>query len=235
MFARIGRYVRGRFGALKAVAGSARGSVTTVFRRCAEPMQSDHLPELDARYWLALLLASILGTVFGDYAADALGLGFISGPAAMGAVFLASLYAEKVAKGRNEGFYWTAMVLTRAAATNLADLMTHQLHLDYGGAGHWLGLALVLVVLWPGRTAPNDARSLPTVDSRYWLGILIASVFGTVMGDHFSHLWGVGTASALLLTILGLVFYIKTSARLTMELVLLAYHRARAHGWHQYR
>lgn len=217
MFARIGRYVRGGFGALKAVAGSAGGSVTTFFRRCGEPMQADHLPELDARYWLAILLASVLGTVFGDYAADALGLGFISGPVVMGAVFLASLYAERVAKRFNEGFYWTAVVVTRAAATNLADLMTHQLHLDYGSVGHWLGLALVLVALWPGRAATKDARSLPTVDSRYWVGILIASVFGTVMGDHFSHMWGVGTAAGVLLTILGIAFYIKARARLTME------------------
>jgi uncharacterized membrane-anchored protein len=218
MFARIGRYVGGCLGALKDVAGSANGTVATFFSRCRQPMLLEHLPELDARYWLAILLASVLGTTFGDWCADGLGLGFISGLPTYFCIFLASLYAEKKMLRCNEAFYWIAMVITRASATNIADLMTHQLHLDYGAVGHWLGLALVLVALLPGRKPAANAQSLPTVDSRYWFGILIASVFGTVMGDFFSHLWGTGTAAALGLTILGIAFMIKSKAKLKMEL-----------------
>ena len=87
MLTRMGRYVRGRLGALKAVAGATGNGITTFFRRCREPMHPDHLPQIDARYWLAILLASVLGTVGGDFVSQSLGLGYIYGLPAMAAVF----------------------------------------------------------------------------------------------------------------------------------------------------
>lgn len=40
---------------------------------------------------------------------------------------------------------------------------------------------------------------VPRVDARYWLAILLASVFGTNMGDLYAHDGGLGLGWGLLL------------------------------------
>ncbi len=221
MFARIGRYLGGRYGSLKAVAGRTGAAVTTSFRRFREPMQPDHLPQIDTRYWLAILLASVLGTVGGDFVSQSLGVGYTFGLPAMAAVFIASLYAEKVSNRFGEAFYWTAFVVTRMAATNLADLATHQLGFGFQPVVHVLSTALLLLVLWPRRlsaTTGNTSSSLPSVDLRYWLGILTSSVLGTAMGDYLEPLLsGSGYASLMLVPLFALTVIIKQKAKLGNE------------------
>jgi uncharacterized membrane-anchored protein len=181
-------------------------------------MQAENLPQIDARYWLAILLASVLGTVGSDFVSQTLGLGYVYGLPAMAAVFIFSLHTEKVSRVWGEAFYWTAVVVTRAAATSLADLATHQMGLGFESVAHILSVALLLAIFWPGRKDTNPG-SLPAVDTRYWIVILIASVLGTTMGDYLSVgiNFGTASASAMLLAAFAVALFLKGKARFEHE------------------
>jgi uncharacterized membrane-anchored protein len=81
----------------------------------------------------------------------------------------------------------------RAAATNLADILTHDLALSYVLASVLLGILTLIAARF---TDPDFSRSgSPRVDGAYWTAIFIASVFGTVAGDLIHHNVGLYNAS----------------------------------------
>jgi uncharacterized membrane-anchored protein len=192
-------------------------------------MRKDSLPPLDGRYWASVLMASLLGTTLGDYVSQDLGLGYVRGLLPLGAVFAAILFAEHRAKRPSEGYYWAAVVMTRTAATNLADLATHALRLNYLGVGTCLGVLLAVALLigrWrtansggPQEPRRGGAKTLPPVDARYWTAITIASTLGTTMGDGVSDglKLGVGKGSLLLLAILSFCLCVQGRVRLPNE------------------
>jgi uncharacterized membrane-anchored protein len=168
-------------------------------------MQAQNVPVVDARYWLAVFLASLLGTTLGDFCAHELHLGFVSGLPVMAALLVGILYAERRSKKASEAYYWAAIVITRTAATNLADLATHVLKLEFLGV---IGVLVVLMVsvLVLGHLlirGVSRAEGMPPVDMRYWLAILIASTIGTAGGDFVAD--GLGLSNALIVTTSALV------------------------------
>jgi uncharacterized membrane-anchored protein len=50
-------------------------------------------------------------------------------------LFLLVLWAERRTRIPTEAYYWLAIIVLRTAATNLADLSTHDLKLGYGATG----------------------------------------------------------------------------------------------------
>ena len=84
----------------------------------------------------------------------------------------------------------------RAAATNLADIATHELALGYIAVSISLfGLTLITARL----TNPDPANGgSPRVDFAYWSTMFIAGLFGTVAGDLIHHTIGLYMASAIL-------------------------------------
>jgi uncharacterized membrane-anchored protein len=173
-------------------------------------MRENHLPSLDNRYWVAVLGASLLGTTLGDFVSHDLGLGFVRGLVPLGALLAVILFAERRATAPNEGYYWAAIVITRTAATNLADLATHSLRFDYRGVAACLAVLLVITLLAGRRRGPRPVvsrepgcpqiKTLPATDSRYWAAITIVSTLGTTLGDFVSDglALGVGKGSMLL-------------------------------------
>src|SRR5438874_3656473 len=101
-------------------------------------MQVKNLPTITARYWSAILAASMCGANPGDFLARNLQLGHIRGLLPLAVVFSIILWAERRAKLRTEAYYWLAVIVVRTAATNLADLATRDLRLGYGPVESWL-------------------------------------------------------------------------------------------------
>jgi uncharacterized membrane-anchored protein len=110
-----------------------------------------------------------------------------------------------------EIYYWLAIVVARAAATDLADFATHQIKLDYllvtGGLA-----ALLIVVLLVGRAAgaatieyeerPDGCyNNIPVPNVTYWAAMVVAGLLGTVSGDFISGDLGFGVGQgAVVLT-----------------------------------
>ena len=167
-------------------------------------MKSVNVPALGARYWAALVLASAFGANTGDFAAHDLHLGHALGLIPLAVIFGAILFAESRARVSTEAFYWFAIVTMRTAATNLADLLDHDLRLAPLAVIAALALALVALVFSErGSLARLDARdSVPDTDGRYWTTMLVAGVLGTALGDYAADDLGVGPAAVADLLIL---------------------------------
>ncbi|HEX4194605.1 MAG TPA: hypothetical protein VHY80_15965, partial [Stellaceae bacterium] len=165
-------------------------------------MRAQNLPSINARYWCAIAVASMAGANSGDFAARYLHLGHTGGLLPLALVFLAIVWAETRARRATEAYYWLAIIVLRTGATNLADLMTHDLHLGYPltlAALAALIVAILIFVAWRdgvGRDgaapAAADGRKLPATDSAYWLAMLTAGTLGTAGGDFTADVLGLG-------------------------------------------
>jgi uncharacterized membrane-anchored protein len=71
------------------------------------------------------------GANTGDFLSHNLHLGHWRGLAPLAVVFLLIVWAERRARIATEAYYWLAIIVLRTAATNLADLATHDFGLGY--------------------------------------------------------------------------------------------------------
>lgn len=166
-----------------------------------------HVPRIDARYWLALTLASLFGTNLGDFYAHHSGLTLPLGLAVLALPLILVFVAERRDSREHQVYYWLAILIIRTGATNIADFLSF-------GAGIprlalELGVVLLMVVLtWlvarkARLNAPQGLSGRPPTSRLYWVTMLTAGVLGTVLGDTASHLAGLGTASVALGLLLG--------------------------------
>jgi uncharacterized membrane-anchored protein len=166
-------------------------------------------------YWLAMLAASAFGTNLGDLWAGTLFPGLTTSLASLLAICLAAVIFHRRAAARTEAGYWLAIVAMRAAATNLADIFTHDLALGYLTSS----LLLAGLTLFAARYTHPDVSHSPRVDNAYWTAMFIAGVFGTVAGDLIHHTIGMLTASAALcVTLAGLILLREARAPTSMLL-----------------
>jgi uncharacterized membrane-anchored protein len=166
-------------------------------------MSPKNLPVINARYWTAILAASMCGANTGDFAARYLGLGHTRGLLPLGLIFLAIVWAERRSKVPTEAYYWLAIIVLRTGATNLADLGTHDLKLGYVPCMAALAAFMVLMLLIdrmrgvaPVSIAGLDGRrqTLPATDMSYWITMLAAGTLGTAAGDWVAEETGLGLA-----------------------------------------
>ena len=138
------------------------------------------------------------GANTGDFAARYLHLGHTGGLLPLAVIFLAIVWAETRARRVTEAYYWLAIIVLRTGATNLADLMTHDLHLGYPLTLAALAafiIAILLFVYWrdgSAASAASDGRKLPATDSVYWIAMLTAGTLGTAGGDFVADEVGLG-------------------------------------------
>lgn len=159
-------------------------------------MQPRNVPAMGARYWAALLLASVLGANMGDFVSHVLHLGHANGLPPLALIFALVLFAESRLALGGEGYYWVAIVTLRTAATNLGDLATHDFKLDYPWVIAALAALLVVVLAGEGRITkrPAGPAGLPVTGGFYWAAMLVAGTLGTVAGDFVADDLGLGVA-----------------------------------------
>ena len=188
-------------------------------------MHSRHVPALGPRYWFALCLASIFGANMGDFFAHVLGLGHIKGVPFLAVALVAVLWTEHRDRLAHQAYYWTAIIIVRTAATNLADLAASDLKQPRLWVMAVLAIALTgaLALRRSAPVLPVDSEAkapTPATDAAYWLCMLIAGTLGTVLGDFTAGDAGLGLAlaSIVLSCVLGSVFYLGRSHLQTIAL-----------------
>lgn len=158
-------------------------------------MQTRNVPETGPRYWAAISLASVFGANTGDFVARYLHLGHANGLAPLALIFAVIVLAERRARVASEAYYWLAIVTVRTAATNLADLATHDFKLDYPAVLASLAVLLVgVLALERGMAARGGTpvRGLPATTGWYWAAMLVAGTLGTAAGDYAADDLGLG-------------------------------------------
>lgn len=148
-------------------------------------------PKLNPAYWLCLSVASVFGADSGDFLADALGLGHVTGLPYLAAALAIVFAAEYYSKAGGYLFYWLAIIIIRAAATNVGDIL-HDAGIEFA----WSVPALFVVLMalnslqWIWRRGHGEAALVPAsvpIDAFYWVTMFAAGTFGTVLGDCFSY------------------------------------------------
>jgi uncharacterized membrane-anchored protein len=164
-------------------------------------MKRDNLPLPGPRYWAAMSAASVFGANMGDFVSHDLHMGHAGGLPGLALLFAAILALERWPRWRSEAFYWLAVVVLRTAATNVADLATHDLKLGSAAVAAVLALLMAGVMLADRQPAPVG---LPAADARYWLALGLAGTLGTVLGDAIADGAGLGFATAATATVLSM-------------------------------
>lgn len=182
-----------------------------------------HLPQINKKYWLLMILATTIGEITGNLISRNLGLGYIWGSLLLISVFLIALIAVVIAGTQSHICYWSLILLGNIAGTNCADFITIeplQLGTIYGSI-FVMGMLAILFFLWK-KLAPASSieKGLSvTTEYLYWLCILFSSTFGTTFGDYLSNDTNLGAAGGTMLLILlfGIVGFLSIYKKITTE------------------
>lgn len=200
-------------------------------------MQPIHTPSISAKYWLAILMASVFGTNLGDLYAHESGLSLLSGLAVLTALVTGLFALERHSSAPTAVFYWLVIALIRTGATNIADFLSFSAHLPAVPLHLWmLGwsgvFALVIAVaggatIWLDRSTGSQRLSTGTA---YWVAMLGAGIFGTILGDVASRALGGTRAAALLLVLFGMALGLRRRLPLSVAVFWLTIAVARTAG-----
>jgi uncharacterized membrane-anchored protein len=171
------------------------------------PMRYANVPAVDARYWTAITLASIFGCNLGDCLSFYAHWNHWIGLGPLAVIFVALLFGERQSAFTTQAWYWTIVIVLRAAATNLADLATHTFEWPYPRV--ILGLAVIqALVVCPVLprliSAGNNRTGRPATNGWYWRSLLTAGTLGTAIGDWTAEELHLGTGYGTL--VLGAIF-----------------------------
>jgi uncharacterized membrane-anchored protein len=170
------------------------------------------------RYWLTVVLISVVGTQITDFLTDALGVSlYISTCAfaiALAATFSAWYAVERtlsihtIFTLRRELFYWTAILFTFALGTAAGDLATEALQLGFRLGVVAFGSLIAITTLAYYRGA-NPVLT-------FWIAYILTRPLGASLGDLMSQarsygglgLGTVDTSAAFLVVIIALVVFL---------------------------
>ncbi|MBN9086296.1 MAG: hypothetical protein J0J01_05270 [Reyranella sp.] len=183
-------------------------------------LRENHLVEW--KYWLTVVLVSIVGTQLTDALTDGLGVSLyrstLAFAIALGITFAIWYAREKtlsirsIVTLRREGFYWTSILFTFALGTAAGDLATEALGLGFTLGAIVFGILIGCCALayWLG------ADSVLT----FWLAYILTRPLGASLGDLLSQAREYGGAG------LGTVY--TSLGFLTVIVALVAYCTVRA-------
>ncbi|HEX6688511.1 MAG TPA: hypothetical protein VF085_07580 [Solirubrobacterales bacterium] len=175
-------------------------------------------------YWLAVVLISVVGTLFSDNLVDNLGVELqtttIAFSVILACVFAAWYWSERtlsvhtIVTTRREAFYWPAILFTFALGTSAGDLVAEKLELGYlPSVGIFAG-AIVIVAIAHFRFKLNAILA-------FWIAYILTRPLGASIGDYLSQpveesglgLGTILTSVIFLSTILALVVYLTITKR----------------------
>jgi uncharacterized membrane-anchored protein len=175
-------------------------------------------------YWLAVVLISVVGTLFSDNLVDNLGVELqtttIAFSAILAGVFAAWYWSERtlsvhtIVTTRREAFYWLAVLFTFALGTSAGDLVAEKLELGFlPSVGIFAG-AIAVVAVAHFRFRLNAILA-------FWIAYILTRPLGASIGDYLSQpveetglgLGTILTSVIFLATILALVVYLSVTKK----------------------
>ena len=141
-------------------------------------------------YWLAVVLISVVGTLFSDNLVDNLGIELqtttIAFSVILAGVFGAWYWSERtlsvhtIVTSRREAFYWLAILFTFALGTSAGDLVAEKLELGFlPSVGIFAG-AIVIVAIAHLRFELNAIFA-------FWVAYILTRPLGASIGDYLSR------------------------------------------------
>lgn len=117
-------------------------------------------------YWTAILISNSLGTAFGDYLSDDIGLSYLTGAMVTGAIILVIVLIHYFSKANHIILFWIAFVFTRPFGATFGDFLTKPLSkggLNLGTLNATLvSVGIMAVLIWIHHR--QHTRRLTTLD-----------------------------------------------------------------------
>ena len=175
-------------------------------------------------YWLAVVLISVVGTLFSDNLVENYGVALETttiGFSVILALVFATWYASErtlsvhtIVTTRREAFYWLAILFTFALGTSAGDFLSEQLELGYLLSVGIFAAAIAIVTLAHFRFKLNAILA-------FWIAYVLTRPLGASIGDYLAspvREGGLGfgtvvTSLIFLSTILALVVYLTVTKR----------------------
>lgn len=142
-----------------------------------------------AIYWLAVVLVSVVGTLFSDNLVDNFGVSLWTTSAIFGGGLIVSFIAwyrsehtlsiHSIVTRRREGFYWLAILFTFALGTSAGDLVAEKLAVGYFPSALIFGAVIALI------TAAYYGLKANAVLA-FWAAYIVTRPFGASMGDFLT-------------------------------------------------
>lgn len=79
---------------------------------------------VEAYYWIAILISNSLGTAFGDYLSDSLGFSYLTGAAITAGVIVVVVLMHYFTKVNRIVLFWIAFIFTRPFGATFGDFLT---------------------------------------------------------------------------------------------------------------
>lgn len=140
-------------------------------------------------YWLAVVLISVVGTLFSDNLVDNYGVSLWTTSAIFAAGLVASFVAwyrsehtlsiHTIVTRRREAFYWLTILFTFALGTSAGDLIAEKLAVGY------LPSALIFGGVIAAITAAFYLLKANAVLA-FWAAYVVTRPFGASMGDYLT-------------------------------------------------
>ncbi len=142
--------------------------------------------EVTIWFWIMKIVATTLGETFGDFISMTLGMGYFEGLLITFAGLAVILAVQIITSRYVALLFWTAIIATTTAGTEISDFMDRTLHLGYAIGSLILGLGLAATLAyWYVRE--RHLRVYPIVrrdaEMLFWVAVLFSNSLGTAFGD----------------------------------------------------
>lgn len=151
--------------------------------------------KVDFSFWVMKICATTLGETGGDLLSMTLKVGYAMGSTILLIIFVVAFIAQLASKKFNPALYWTVILATSSAGTEISDFMDRTLKLGYPhGSLILLSGLLIVLTIWylSEKSLSVDNIQTTKVEIFYWVAILFSNTLGTALGDFLSLSSGLG-------------------------------------------
>ncbi len=187
----------------------SQGILATYFHHFLS-MKMNKVAEVTIFFWIMKILATTLGETAGDFLSQGLNLGYYVGFAITFTLLAIILFVQIKGDRYRAVLYWTAIVGTTTAGTEVSDLMDRSFGLGYAvGSLILVTCLLATLTIWYYRD--GDLSVYPIVkhdaETTYWTAVVFSNSLGTAFGDFLVDNAGLSYIQGALVTasIIGVV------------------------------
>lgn len=117
-------------------------------------------------YWIAILFSNSLGTAFGDYLSDNIGLSYLTGAAVTAAIIVVVVLLHYFTKLNEILLFWIAFIFTRPFGATFGDFLTKPLEkggLNFGrGTAALIAAGVLAVILYFSNKREKEVAVIKT-------------------------------------------------------------------------
>jgi len=151
--------------------------------------------KVDFSFWVMKICATTLGETGGDLLSMTMKVGYAMSSTILFGVFILAFIAQLASKKFNPALYWTVILATSSAGTEMSDFMDRTLKLGYPhGSLILVSCLLTVLTIWylSEKSLSVDNIQTTRVEIFYWVAILFSNTLGTALGDFLSLSSGLG-------------------------------------------